>query len=118
MIERLSYSTKMSGNEIGIFFLTFIACSPEKRCKAVCKWACQPIKRSIYSTLADFLFRFSTGENRGWPNLLSGTAQPLLTCNVAIVFLQLMSLDPLVPTLLVDVDFMIIRANGNLLKKK
>jgi len=108
----------MPGNEIGLFLLTFIACSPGKCCKTLCKWECQPIKRSIYSTLADFLFRFLAGENRGQINLTSGTAQSSLTCNVSIVFLQLMSLYPLVPALLVDVDFMIIRANGNLLKKK
>lgn len=35
-----------------------------------------------------------------------------------IVFLQLMSLHPLVPTLLVDVHFMVIRANGNLWKEE
>lgn len=55
----------MSGNEIGIFFLTFTAYNAEKCCKALPKWEHQPIKRSIYSTLADFLFRFSAEENRG-----------------------------------------------------
>lgn len=55
----------MPGNDIGLFFLTFIACGPEKYCKALCKWECQSIKRSIYSTLADFLFRFSAGEKQG-----------------------------------------------------
>lgn len=107
----------MSGNKIGLFFLTFTACSSENCCKALSKWECQPIKRSIYSTLADFLLRISTGENRrGWKT--SCLAQPNLTCNVSIVFLQLMSLHPLVPTLLVDVHFMVIRANGNLLKEE
>lgn len=107
----------MSGNEIGLFFLTFTACSSENCCKALSKWECQPIKRSIYSMLADFLFRISTGENRGgWKT--SCPAQHNLTCNVSIVLLQLMSLHPLVPTFLVDVHFMVIRANGNLLKEE
>lgn len=40
-----------------------------------------------------------------------------LTCDVPIVFLQLMRLHPLVAALLIDVDFMVIGANGNLCRE-
>lgn len=85
--ERLRYSTKMSGNEAGLFFLILNARSPEKGCKALRKWERQPIKSSIYSALADFLFRFLTGENRGRENFMSGMTESSLTCDVSVVFL-------------------------------
>lgn len=42
----------------------------------------------------------------------------LHTCYVTIVLLQLMSLNPLVATLLVDMNFMVIRTDGNFFKEK
>lgn len=39
---------------------------------------------------------------------------PINTCYVSIVFLQFMSLNPLVATLLVNMDFMVIRTDSNL----
>lgn len=41
-----------------------------------------------------------------------------LTCDVSIVLLEFMSFHPLAPVLLIDVDFMIIGAKGNLWRKK
>lgn len=77
----------------------------------------QTYKKIYLLNTADFLFRNLNWEKqKGWKT--SCLAQHNLTCNVSIVFLQLVSLHPLVPTLLVDVHFMVIRANGNLFKEE
>lgn len=41
-------------------------------------------------------------------------ADKLHTCYVTIVLLQLMGLHPLVATLFIDMNFMVVRTNGNL----
>lgn len=56
--------------------------------------------------------RSSLGQN--YFNIFVPQAVKLHTCYVTIVLLQLMGLHPLVATLFVDMNFMVVRTNGNL----
>lgn len=67
-------------------------------------------------TLLGFLFKW---KNVKFGNIvLISSWLSSLTCDVSIVLLEFMSFHPLAPVLLIDVDFMIIGAKGNLWRKK
>ena len=87
------------------YFLKFSKDGSVSTARLWAEWLASFTRLSVYKSVPH-------GEMPHWAEVTSP-----FTCDVSIVFLEFMSFHPLAPVLLIDVDFVIIGAKGDLWKK-